>query len=364
MNTPTGFLYNDWRKLLGEVKYSVDRPYLGRAAQVWYLSLMNSRFHKQEMAEYSTAIDQAQVREPIFILGHWRSGTTLLHELLAMDSQFGYPNLFEISRPQTFLVREPVIEKQAASAPPIKRPMDNMQVTYRSPGEDEPALAMMSLRSPTISWMFPRYEDRYDRYLTFRDAPVDDIERWKTSLNCFLRKLTVKYGRPLLIKSPAHTARLGLLAEMFPDARFIHIARNPFSVYQSSLKLYDTAVKGSYLHNPVDGSVQPGILRRYKDMYDAYFEQRKFIPTDRLYEIKFEDFEKDKLDGLKKVYEYLRLSGFAQAEPIYQKYLAGIDGYKKNVHKPIDGPWRSQIIREWARSFDEWGYPTNDGIQS
>lgn len=359
MNTPSGFIRKDWRKLLGEVKYSIDRPYWGRAAKVWYLTQMNTRFQKQEIAEYGAAIERAQIKEPIFILGHWRSGTTLMHELLALDEQFAYPNLFEISRPHTFLVREPVIEKQAARAAPIKRPMDNMTVTFRSPGEDEPALAVLSLRSPTISWMFPRYEERYDRYLTFEKAPPEDVKSWKDSLIFLMKKLTVKYDRPLLIKSPAHTARVKLLAEMFPDARFIHVSRNPFVTFQSTIKLYNTAVQGSYLHNPVDGTVIPGILRRFKDMYDAYFTQRSLVPADRLYQTSFEALDKDKLGELKKVYEFLRLPGYAQAEPLYLKYLAGIEGYKKNSYKPVEEPWRSEIVKTWRRSFDEWGYPVN-----
>jgi hypothetical protein len=185
------------------------------------------------------------------------------------------------------------------------------------------------------------------------------VKSWKDSLIFLMKKLTVKYDRPLLIKSPAHTARVKLLAEMFPDARFIHISRNPFVTFQSTIKLYNTAVQGSYLHNPVDGTVIPGILRRFKDMYDAYFTQRSLVPADRLYQTSFEALDKDKLGELKKVYEFLRLPGYAQAEPAFLKYLAGIEGYKKNTYKPVEEPWRSEIVNTWGRSFDEWGYSVN-----
>ena len=43
---------------------------------------------------------------------------------------------------------------------------------------------------------------------------------------------------PPSFQSPAHTARLKLLHELFPEAKFIHISRNPFEVYQSTSKLF------------------------------------------------------------------------------------------------------------------------------
>ena len=103
MNVPTGFIPSDWWRLLKEVNFSVDRKYLSRAIQVSILSIMNSRYLKKEKQQFESEYSKAEICQPIFILGHWRNGTTLLHELMAMDGQFAYPNLFEISRPHNFL---------------------------------------------------------------------------------------------------------------------------------------------------------------------------------------------------------------------------------------------------------------------
>ena len=359
MNALTGFRWSDWTRLLKEVKFSIDRQYFGRFSQVTMFSLMNSWYYRNEKRSYQSEIAKATIEQPIFILGHWRNGTTLVHELFARDPQFAYPNLFEVSRPFTFLTREPVVEKMAGDAGPTSRPMDNMQVTYRSPGEDEAGIAVLCLRSPAIAWMFPRYEAYYDRFLTFEHAEVKDAQRWQLALDLFMRKLTVRYHRPLVMKSPTHTARIKLILELYPDARFIHIHRNPFIVFQSTMKLYNTAVAGAYLQNPKDGSVVSGILRRYKDMYDAYFLQRDLISAGNLVDVQFEELEKDPIQHMKVIYEKLSLPGFQEALPKFQQYTEQVSDYKKNTHKPIAEPLRQEIAANWQRCFDEWGYTTN-----
>ncbi len=357
MNTPTGFTKSDWFQLLRDVKHSVDRKYLSRAFQVTVFSYLNSRYLKQEKRMYEDGYSKAEIKQPIFILGHWRNGTTLLHELMAADPQFAYPNLFEISRPHTFLFREPFIEQQAAQPASTPRPMDNMLVNFRSPGEDESALSVLSLRSPMLAWMFPRYEEHFDRYLIFEDASAEDLARWKNAIVLFMKKLTFRYNRPLLMKSPTHTARINILLDLFPDARFIHLHRDPFTVYQSTLKLYDTAVKGSHLQDRADGSSEgPGIIRRYQKMYAAFFEQRKRIPADQYVEIAFEDLDKDKIGAMREIYARLGLPGYENALPGFEAYLKRTENYQKNQHKPLPEPLRSELAGAWAACFEEWGY--------
>lgn len=359
MNVPTGFIPKDWWKLLREVKFSVDRKYYSRAWQATILSYLNSIYAKKEKKLFESDYLKVKLEKPIFILGHWRNGTTLLHELMAMDTQFAYPNHFEISRPHSFLYREPYIEKIEANPELEKRPMDNMQVNFRSPGEDESGLAVLSLRSSTISWMFPRYENYYDRFLTFQDAEPTDLERWKQSLVLFMKKLTFRYQRPLLMKSPAHTARVKILLDIFPDARFIHIHRNPYTVYQSTIKLYNTAVAGSYLQDPVPGTVKTGIIRRYQEMYNSFFDQKELIPADQYIEVAFKDLEQDKIGVLRKIYTCLDIPGFSLAKTKFEDYIRRTDGYKKNKYEAMDETLRMEISKAWKRFFEEWEYPIN-----
>jgi len=357
MDSLIGITAGDWWRLLRRNHFDIDAPYLGRAALVTLVSLMNSRLRRREQREFGPRLAGVRIHPPVFVLGHWRNGTTLVHNLLCLDPQFAYPNLFQISHPHTCLSREAAVEKALGNAPPRKRPMDNMEITFRSPGEDEGALSVLCLYSPVLAWVFPRHQDEYDRYLTFRGVPAAETEAFKAALIEFLKKLTWRYDRPIVLKSPTHTARVRMMLELFPQARFIHVHRNPYVVFKSTRKLFETAVPASYLQRPRPGQVDEGILRRYALMYEAFFEDKPLIPPGQFCEIRFEDLERDMPGQMARVYRELRLPGFEAALPKIEAYVAAHVGYKKNEFKPLPEADRLKVAQAWRRCFQEWGYP-------
>lgn len=356
MDNLRGIAAPQWWQLLRENNFAVDAVYWRRVWAVTMISIANARGKRVEDQRYGAQVEQTRIPPPVFILGHWRNGTTLLHELMALDEQFAYPNLYEVSNPHVFLTQEDAVARDLDGAESRSRPMDNMQVTFRSPGEDEAAISVASLRSPVIAWAFPRREEHYDRYYTFRGVPEPEIVEWKAALTWFLKKLTFKYNRPLVLKSPTHTGRIRLLLELFPDARFVHIHRDPYAVFRSTQQLYARAVPFSYLQRPDLSRVDAGIIRRYADMYQAYFEQRALIPANQLCEIRFEDLERDIAGQVAGIYDHLGLAGFAALEPKLRQYVAARADYKKNQHKPLPEPIRNTIAQAWQRSFEAWGY--------
>lgn len=340
-----GFTFGDWMKLTIENRFSLSRTYRRRWATVTLLSLRNSRLGRKEAREYDAKVEDAVIQPPLFVLGHWRSGTTLLHSLLVQDDRFAYPNLFQVTFPHIFLSMEEVVKRDMARVAAQKRSMDNVQVTVHSPGEDEFALASLSLRSPILGWMFAKRETYYDRYLSFRDVSATEIEEWKTAFIKFVKKLSWRYNKPLVLKSPPHTARVSLLLEMFPDARFVHVSRNPYDVYRSTRGLYNTVVEASRLQPAASNGIVSGILRRYRTMYDAYLEDRKLIPAGRLYEIRYADLENDMVAQVSAIYEQLQLGDFAPAEAAIQAYSDSVADYKKNVHNPL-GQDEKQLVAD------------------
>ena len=352
-----GLTFSDWRRLLWDNRYAVEPRYFLRALQITLLSLRASRWRSKELERYGSRIAQAEILPPLFVLGHWRNGTSLIHDLLSLDPQFAYANLFQITHPHTCLSLESRVEKALAGQSPVKRPMDNMEVTFRSPGEDEMALAILSLCSPLIAWSFPKRQEHYDRYLTFRNVPPEELEEWKEIFLNYMKKLTLRYGRPLLLKSPPHTGRVRILLELLPRSRFVHVYRNPYVVFRSTQHLHRTAIAATQLQTPRAGEADEGILRRYREMYEAYFEEKHLIPPGQLCEIRFEDLEQDLIGNVRRVYETLNLTGFAEVLPKLEEYVASHRGYKKNKYDPLPEPIRQRVAQEWRRSFEEWGYP-------
>ena len=131
-----GIAFGEWINLLRKHGFDVDAPYLPRAVLMTLTSAVTSLIGAYENRKYGPKLTDVEVRQPLFILGHWRSGTTHLHNLLARDEQFAYPNMWQALNPHTFLSTErySAIMKLAA---PKTRLIDNVAFAPNLPFEDE-----------------------------------------------------------------------------------------------------------------------------------------------------------------------------------------------------------------------------------
>lgn len=357
MDSIIGMTTENWWKLLAQNNFKIHPNYWIKALIVTIKSFRNSSRVKTENRIYDEAIGQTEIKQdPVFILGHWRSGTTLLQNLMLLDKQFAFPTVYQCNYPFTFLSIEPIITKLYQDKDSIARPMDDVKVSPMSPGEEEFALAALTLHSPLVAWAFPDREEYYDRYLTFQDVATDEVEQWKSAFLFYIKKLTYRYERQLLLKSPPNTARVKLLLELFPNAKFIHIHRNPYIVFQSTQRLYKKALANALMQRPKSHNLAQGIIKRYVMMYNAYFEERKLIPANNFMEIKFEELERDKIGQVEKIYNQLNINGFETLLPSLKEYVASISDYKKNKHPVIEDSLRAQIAKSWHQSFEEWEY--------
>ena len=353
-----GMKFGDWVRLLAANRFRVQPNRLPKAAFATLFSLMQTPVAFLEQALYARRIAAESVREPLFVLGHWRNGTTLLHNLLAIDGRFAFPKVYEVVAPHTFLLLKPISPIGSFFLPRTRFGVDNMALNVEVSAEDEAALSVMTLLSPVVGFAFPDRADHYDRYLTFRDASSQEVERWQSALLTFARKLTWKYKRPLVLKSPGHTCRIRLILETFPDARFVHVHRNPYVVYQSMMRLM-AAVWGIYCYQrpPEPAAVHARIIRQYRAMYEAFFKERDLIPPGRYCEVGFEELERDPLGEMARIYDQLRLPDFAVVRSDMEQYVRSLAGYQKNVYPDLPVEVESEVSQEWRRCFEEWGYP-------
>jgi hypothetical protein len=351
-----GMIFGDWWRLLGRHRFAVDPPQWPRALFQTALSLGNSANARREERAFGPRIDATEVHPPLFILGHWRSGTTHLHNLLALDPEFAYPHLIQAFNPLTFLTSESKMAPVAGRLAMRRRPQDDVAMGIDAATEDEFALCAMTGLSPYMEWAFPRGKHDYNKYLTFRDVSEAEVARWRAALTRFLKKLTLKYGRPLVLKSPTHTARIRLLLETFPDARFVHIHRDPYAVFRSTKHLHKMV--SPYFQFQAGGSFHSDdrILATYREMYDAFFQDRALIPDGRFCEVRYEELERDPLGAVRSVYETLDLPDFEAGRPALGRYVASIADYRKNRHADLPESLRSRIAEQWGGSFDAWGY--------
>lgn len=351
-----GITFEDWLRLLAENRFSVDPPYWGRALTITLQSIVNSLVARRERAKFSRQIEVTRVEPPLFVLGMWRSGTTHLQNLLSLDERFAFPNYFQALFPHTFLLMEDRSAKLADALSPKTRPLDNMAIGMDQPCEDEMALCALVQRSFMLSLVFPRRSDFYDRFLTFREAGAEDLRRWKEAFRWFVRKLSFKYARPLVLKSPGHTCRIKLLLELFPEARFVHIHRHPYEVYLSARRSAERLVPYWALQRADMAEVQQGVFDASTRFYRALFEERPLIPAEQFHELAFEDLERNPVAELQKTYAALRLPDFDVVAPRVCRYLASLADYQKNPPAELSPDDRRRIEAACPWCFDEWGY--------
>lgn len=348
--------FRNWLRLLRE-HGGVDRPFLKRALFITGVSAFTAPLRLYEHLRYDRAVAQTPLRAPVFILGHWRSGTTNLHYLMSQDQQFGFVTMFQMVAPELLFVGERVLKPAFAKITPTKRPIDNLPLSMDGAQEEEYGLATMSPHSLYHCWFFPRKLDHYlQTYALFDTVAPRVIAEWKATYRSMLQKAALHSGgRRLLIKNPTNTARIRQLLELFPDARFVHIYRDPYRVFLSMRYMATINYAASQLQTISPEEIEHNVLRIYEAVMQQYLRDRALIPAEQLVEVRFENLERDPLGEIRRVYDQLDLPGFEAATPAFQAYIDGLRGYRKNPLELGDDDV-AKVNRHWGFAFDALGY--------
>ncbi len=293
---------------------------------------------------------------PVFVIGHWRSGTTLLFRLLCQDPALAHVRMWDTLAPKTSLSAA-YLEPFLAPGIPYHRPMDDMPTGMKWPYEEEAAMAVLSPWSYWHVFYFPCFAERHFRQaVLFEGLSRRDVEQWKRTYLMFLKTIHVaRDGVRLVLKNPANTARLATLLELFPDARFIHVYRNPYVVYPSTVLMRRAGMAAFSLQGDTAPDLGEQVLWQYRDLMTQFFQTRHLVPEGHLHEIRFEEFEADPIGQLGAAYEALGLGGFEAARPAMEAFFARQRSYRKNRYT-LDEATIRRIGREWDFTIDRWGY--------
>jgi len=356
-----GASFFHWIRILALNGFRVSFRYIPNALLHTAFSIIISFFGFFESLIYGRKIEKTEpVEPPVIILGHWRSGTTHLHNIMSMDEQFGVINTFQTLFPRTFLLMEGFFRFFGRKLLNGSRPQDNVQVDWESPQEDEPAFTSLAVHTPGLVWSFPQNEEKLRKYITYREATESERDEWRRAFRFLVKKLTYKKKKALVLKGPTHTGRIKMILDVFPDARFVHIVRNPYKVYQSTFHLFETFEKTWLrLQDMPDGIRHERVLSVYNDLHDSYFAEEKLIPKNQFYFIKYEDLVKNPMKEVSGMYKSLGLNDFDKFKPTLQKYIDSIADYKKNKYNGMDPELKKEIYNRWKRNFKAWGYPSD-----
>jgi len=345
-----------WLRLLARNHCAVHWSYWYIATIITVISFVHTILRYVQTAVYGRRVARTTLRQaPLFIIGHWRTGTTFLHELLILDERHTYPNTYECFEPNHFLLTERFFTRWLSFLMPSRRPMDNVQAGWERPQEDEFALCMMGQPSPYLTVAFPNHPPQYSQYLDLEGLPPAALAGWKRAFLHFVQLLTFKDPRRLILKSPPHSCRIKVLLELFPDARFVHIVRDPYVLFPSTVNLWKSLYNTHGLQKPTFDGLDEYVYETFNRIYDGLEKGRKLVQPERFYELHYEDLVRDPVGKLKALYEHLELGGFDELLPRLEKHLAQNAGYETNRYD-LSPEVRAEITRRWGKVIRQYGY--------
>jgi hypothetical protein len=346
-----------WARLLARNRVAIHRSRWHLAALVSAVSICHTALRCVQQALYGQRVASTPIRNaPIFILGHWRSGTTLLHELLGRDPRHACPTTYECFTPHHFLLSRSWLPKLLTWLLPSRRPMDNMAAGWDRPQEDEFALCLLGQPSPYERLAFPNRPAKDNALLDLDTLSPSAQRRWQTVFRGFVEELSIGHdGRRLVLKSPPHTCRIPTLLKMFPDARFVHIIRDPYDIYPSTLHLWRVLYGIHALQRPSWIGLEQHIFGTFTHLYDRLEQGKRLIRPGRFHELRYEDLVRDPIGILEALYHALVLDDFEQARPHVEIHLAELKDYRPNpyVLTPAE---QHTITRVWGDVIRRYGY--------
>lgn len=321
--------------------------------------------------ERQLSAEHGEPPEPIVVLGCMRGGTTHLQYLLSQDRRLAAPTTLQVLFPHIFFFLEhklagrrirlytrlynawrrrfysPLAQSWAV------RGFDNLHGGLHYPSDDCIAMKMMK-QDDDIGRTLPSLAERYHGYLTLRHLDAPQIERWKLHWTSFLRKLTLRYpGKALLLKSGSHTGKIRFILDLFPNAKFIHISRDPYALFRSfrHYRQYTMDAPEVYLES---------FIKHYSALYSAYLLDRDLIPDRNLHELSYEDLVSSPLMEIEKAYAALSLPAFSVCRGAMERYIGQVEGYRRTAHPLLTRGERKTLNHHLGSYFEALGYSPDD----
>jgi hypothetical protein len=313
-NFGEGEFFEALSRLLDSCRDEARLNLIGKIAlKVDVLEALCARLKMERDRQLHPDISRQEIRKPLFIVGLPRSGTSVLHRLLAADPEHRAPLMWEVRSPSPpTRVREKRRIQQATQSCNF---FNWIVPTFRyvhAVGPEVPQ-ECVSLMTPTfLSDQFDAmyYVPSYRAWLFQQDLrPAYEFHRR------FLQHLQFRRAacRRLVLKAPTHMSDVPALLSVYPDALFVQTHRTPLDSMASVSSLM------TILRSAFSDAVDPVTVCReaidyWSDAIEKFLPERDRLADNRICDIKYDEIRCDPISAVRQIYEYFGWSLSREAE--------------------------------------------------
>jgi len=343
-----------------ERKYLIESKFKWKWRKTKLVSLISTAFAKIDELISRDRINKFEIKEdPVFIIGHWRSGTTLLHNMLCLGKNVSFTSTFQSVFPNNLFFSQFLFKAFMRWLMPKQRPADGIKIDPDFPQEEEIGLGNEIEFSFYYWFYFPKQTKEFvNKYF----VPGDDssMDKWKSNYLRFVkRSIKNTGGNTFISKNPPNTLRIKALLELFPNAKFIFMHRNPYEVFSSTKRFFWQTINGLKFQTIDEQTFDNNTFEVYTKMMDQYLLDKDLIPKAHLLEIRYKDLYENPFNIYEQVTQQFNLN---QDDYEKQKIHDYLSNDKEHLVKKYDftPEMIDSVNRHWGKYFEEWGYEKLD----
>jgi hypothetical protein len=276
------------------------------------LQTLCSRLQMERDRQLYPNIAQQEIREPLFIVGLPRSGTTLLHSLLAADPEHRCPLMWEVRSPTPPTVADEKCRIQRATR-------SCKFFNWLAPGFRYVHAVGAEVPQECISLMTPTFmSDQFDAmyYVPSYRAWFfeQDLRPAYEYHRRFLQHLQFRRAaRRWILKAPTHMFAMPALLSVYPDALFVQTHRTPVDAMASVSSLV-TILRSAFSDAVDPVTVCREAIHYWSATMDKFLNERDRLASKRICDVEFDEISRDPIAAIRRIYDYFGWSLSKQAE--------------------------------------------------
>ncbi len=332
--------FGDWpvdealERLLNAYEREADLTTLGRiTVRELLVSLLENLLYLEQERQASADIERQTIGAPVFIIGLPRTGTTLLHGLIAQDPATRTPLTWEVMFPAGYPEAPEAIDRMRKRtdarlawanrlAPAFKR--------IHEIGADLPqeCIAIMAQGFASIQFHTTHNVPSYQDWFEQEAQELGYAFHYRLLQHLQARRA----GNRWVLKAPGHLFGLDALLERYPDARIIQTHRDPLRVMASIASLA-TVLRHAFSDSADSKQIAADWCGRWSNALDRSLETRGHWPAEQFVDVAYADLVAAPLATVERLYEFLGWPLSSEARESMESFLRENPRNKYGAHR-------------------------------